>query len=164
MSVELTFQTKVTAVETLETNVPAAAASDKTVTHNGYDTSQSLTGATTPPVDSCAYFEKALSAGAGTIDLTALTGTNGATINLNGKKPVAIRIRGKAGNANPITITKGAANGYDGMGDLEVAVKANQEFTYYFHTGASAVSGTNKTIDLAGTGSQSVEVSIIGGT
>lgn len=164
MSVALTYASTLTAVETLETNVPAAQSNLKSVTHSGYNTSASLTGATAVPVTKCAYFEQALSSGSATINLAALAGTNGATVDLTGLKVQAIKFKAKAANANPITLTEGASNGYELAGNgWTVVLKAGQEFVFYGNEQTPDVASGARTIDLSGTGSQSVEVSVVAG-
>lgn len=164
MSVELTYGVQVTAVETLTTNMPAAAAGNRKITHNGYNSSANLTANSTPPVTLVAAFEKALSSGTATIDLTALVGTNGATVNGNGLKVQVIKIRGKTGNANPITIAVGASNGYQLAGaDFSAAVAAGQEFVFYGNEATPDIGGSAKTLDLTGTGAQAVECIIVMG-
>lgn len=162
MSVSLTFATNVTVQEVLSTNVPAAAATGKTIVHNGYNTTATLTSSSTPPVTQCAFFLKELAAGAGTIDLRALVGTNGAAIDGNGLKLQVLKIKATATNANVITVTVGAANGYDVAGaGFSVALLAGQEFTFYGNDATPDIAAADKTIDLAGTGTQSVQVSIV---
>ena len=113
MSVELTYAATVTVVETLEDNVPAATGANRKVRHDQFNGAAGLTASTTPPVTKVAAFEKALSAGAATIDLTNLTGTNGATVDGTGLKVQVLKIKNKATNANPITIKTGLTDGYD---------------------------------------------------
>ena len=161
MSVTLSYATNLTVQEVLVTNVPAAAATGKTITHNGYNSSASLTSATTPPVTQCAFFEQALTAGAASIDLTALPGTNGATVDGSGLKVQAIKIKAKSTNANVITVTVGDANGYALAGaGFSVALLAGQEFVFYGNEATPDVGADAKTLDLDGTDEQSVEVSV----
>jgi len=162
MSVTVTYLAKVTAVETLETNVPAAAAANRKVTHSLFDTSKTLDGSSTPPATLVAAFEKALAAGVATIDLRALVGTNNVPVDGNGLRVQVLRIRAKSTNANPITIAKGASNGYDGFGagfSLTLAPGAEQQL--FTNDGGGDISGTNKTLDLTGTLTQALEVEII---
>jgi hypothetical protein len=162
MSVTTTYASTVTTVETLETNVPAASAGDKTVTHNGFNSSAALNAGSTPPATKCAYFTQALTAGAATIDLTALTGTNGATVNGTGLKLQVLKIKNLG--ANTLTITTGASNGYAVAGaDFSVALAQNQEFTFYGNDATPEIASDAKTIDLAGTSAQTSQVTIVMG-
>ena len=164
MAVDLTYGVQVTSVETLDVNVPAASASDKTVTHSGFNSSQSLNASTVVPVTKCAYLEKALSSGAGTIDLTAVTGTGGMTVDMTGLKVQVLKIKNKTTNANPITIAKGATNGWTGFGSAwTVTLAVGQEVTFFGNDATPDVSSTVKVLDLSGTGSQVLEVAIVAG-
>lgn len=164
MSVAVSYESTITTVETITTNVPAASTSDKTITHNGYNSSSSLTSVTTPPVTVCAYFSKALSTGAATIDLTALTGTNGATVDGTGLKVQCWKFKNPATNANTITVTFGASNPYLlGGAAFKWILSPGQEIQGYGNDATPDVGSGAKTIDLAGTGSQTLECSIVMG-
>jgi hypothetical protein len=162
MSVAVSIVHKLLAIETLETGVPAAAAADKTVTHSGFDRTFTLNSATTPPATKCAYFSQALSTGAATIDLTALPGVNGGTVNGTGLKVQAIRFENPAANANAITIGEGASNGYELLGNAwTVPLQPGQIAQYYLKDLSPDISGSAKTMDLTGTGSQTLNVSLV---
>lgn len=164
MAVTLTYNSNLTVVETLEANVAFAASNGKSVTYNGLNTTASLNASSTPIVSKTASLVKALASGSGTIDLTAVLGTNGATVDASGLKVVAMKLRGKSTNGNPITIAKGASNGYDAFGaSFSITLKANMEITVYSASNATAISSTNKILDLTGTGSQELEVQLIFG-
>ena len=122
MSVTLTLTSNITAVETLETNVPAAAATKRRVTHDQFNTTSELNAASTPPVTKVAALQAALTAGAATVDLTSLTGTNGATVDGTGLRVQAMKLRNPSTNANAITVVEGASNGYDGFVDRKSVV------------------------------------------
>lgn len=164
MSVVVTHSVLVTTVETIETGIPAAAADNAKITHSLFNkTPVTLNASSTPPATKCAFFTQALTAGAATIDLTALPGTNGATIDMTGLKVQVFRVIGN-GNANPITLTEGAANGYELAGNAwKGAVNNAQELTFYGNDSTPDVSPTAKDIDLSGTGVQSVKVAVIAG-
>ena len=163
MSVTVTYQSTITVVETLEGNAPAATDANKKVTHNAFNTSKSLTGASSQPVTKCAFFEQALAAGVATIDLTALTGTNGASVDMSGLKVQQIKFKNKAGN-NVVTIGEGALNGYELAGSgWQVALQAGQEFVIDGNDATPDVGAAAKEIDLAGTGTDEIEVSIVCG-
>lgn len=165
MSVEVTFAATITTVETLETNVVAASANkDKRVTHTGYNVSDTMNSGSTPPATKCAYFLKAMSEGAGTIDLTALTGTNGATVSFSGLKVQAATFRNPPANGNAITVGEGASNGYELGGDgWTFILQPGMSITIYGNDATPDVGGSTKTIDIAGTGSQALEVSLVAG-
>lgn len=105
----------------------------------------------------------ALSAGAATIDLTNLTQANLSTVvNATGKKIRAICVLADANNANVIAIGTGASNGYTGIGTIS-ALNAG-DIALHTGQGSTAIDGTHKTLDLAGTGSQILNILIVFGT
>lgn len=163
MSVTVSYASTVTTAEVLETNVVAAASNAvKTVTHTGYNSSATLNSGSTPPATKCAYFLQALSGGAATIDLTSLTGTNGATVNTNGLKVQVFKAKNMGSNV--MTFSEGASNGYELAGNgWTVAVQPGQEFLFYGYDATPDVGGSAKTIDIAGTGSQTAQISIVAG-
>ena len=80
MSVTLAYSVQVSVRETLETNIPATTSGNRVLVHNQYNSTQNLNSTTTPPVTKVAAFLKTLAAGAATITLTSLTGSNGVTV------------------------------------------------------------------------------------
>jgi hypothetical protein len=163
MSVAVTYAVTVTTVETLETSVPAASANGKAVTHSGFNrTSTALTSSTTPPVTKCSYMQPALSAGAYTINLTTLTGTNGATVTMSGLKVQVLKI--KNNGANVMSFTEGASNGYALLGaSFLFALQPGQEITLYGNDATPDVAAGDCTIDVTGTGTQSFDLAVIAG-
>jgi hypothetical protein len=133
-----------------------------TVTHNAFDESNALNSGTTPPITKCAFFLGALTTGAKTIDFTSLESTNGAIISGSGLKVQAIRFKNLGENA--MTFTFGAANPYLLAGaDWKVTLAQNQHVTFYGNNATPDISGSAKNIDVAGTGSQTFECSILMG-
>lgn len=162
MSVELRYGVSLTITETIETGVPYGSA--VTVTTTPQPTINTYTGATTVPVTKQATFDKALSAGAGTIDLTALVGVNGAAVDFTDLKVQFAKFKNKAANANAITVTFGASNGYLLAGTAwKVILQPGQEVTFFGNDAAPDVDSTHKTIDLAGTLTQALEVILVAG-
>lgn len=160
MSVALTFASTVKTVETLETGVPAASASDKTITHDQYDETAALTASTTPPVTKCAYFLATLSGGALDIDLTALSGTNGATVVGTGLKVQAIRIKNLG--ANTLTIEPGDSDAYNLLGAaFKIILAQNQHITLYGNDATPDVASDAKILKLTGTTTQTSEWSVV---
>ena len=158
----LQYQAKVTVTEILAAN--AGSLSDKTVKHSAYDSAQTFDADSDVPVTKVAAFEADLAAGSGSIDLTALTGTNGATVDGTGLKVQAIKLIAKADNANPLTIAVGAANGYELLGaNFEVALSAGQEVTIFGNEAAPEIGGAAKAFDLTGTGEQGLYVIVVMG-
>lgn len=140
----------------------AASAAQRQVTHNAFNVTAALSGSTTPPASLAVSFVQALTAGSATIDLTAMPGTNGATKSGSGLKVVAALFAAPDTNANPITISEGASNGYELLGDgWSVTLKPGQSLLWYGVAQAPTVGGAAKTIDLAGTGSQVLNCALL---
>jgi len=162
MSVALTYTANLTAVETLEDNVPAAAATKRRVTHDQFNTTSELNAASTPPVTKVAALQAALTAGAATVDLENLTGTNGAAVVGTGLRVQAMKVRNPSANANAITIAEGAANGYDGFGSgFSVTLEPGAEATFFTNDGGADISPTNSDLDLSGTSTQALDMEIV---
>lgn len=160
MSVEVTYAATCTVKETLAANVGSAPDSTRQVTHTNYNRSGSYSNpAGAPPVASCAHFSQALSGGAATIDLRALPGTNGATIDGNGLKPQIIRVRNTGANA--LTIKKGASNGHNAFTATDGFVLPPGAHMFFTNDNTDDVDGTHKTWDLSGTGTQASEWTIV---
>ena len=122
--------------------------SDPDVTHALND-DHTLTASSTPDAELVYSGVQALTAGTATIDLMALTNTEGTTIITNTKIVRAIKIKATAGNANPITLTEGASNGYELFGNgWTVALEAGDHILAYLGANAPAVSASTKDIDL----------------
>jgi len=93
-----------------------------------------------------------LSSGAVTIDLTAAPYSGGT------KVPIRMYMLNPASNANPITIAKGASNGYTGFGSSFSLTLAPGESAAL--NALTALSSSVKTLDLTGTGAQSLVVQV----
>lgn len=158
MSVTVTYAATCTVAETLATNTGSAPAATRLVTHTDYNETATLNSGSTPPATTCAHFLATLSSGALTVDLRALNGTNGAVIDGNGLKVQVLRIKNLG--ANPLVITEGASNGY-ALGDITVL--AGGHSMNYYNDSAPDISGSDKTLDLAGTGAQTSEWTVVMG-
>jgi len=162
MSVNVAYQAKVAVTETLESNVPATPTGSRSVVHSAWDSTKTLKNDSSPPATKVAAFEQALTAGEATIDLTALTGTNGATVVGSGLRVQVLRVRAPATNGNPITIAKGISNGYDGLGaSFSHALVPGGEALFFLNDAGGDIGGSNKTLDLDGTGSQVLQVEVV---
>ena len=132
------------------------------LSHTGFGTtSATLTPNTTPAVTKPASFVVTMTAGAATIDLTSISGAQG-TISGSGLKVQMIMFQGKSGNGAAVTIAKGASNGYTGLGSaFSVTIPtAGAECTFYGNNAAGAVGSTNKTLDVSGTGTDALNVTV----
>ena len=162
MSISTTWALKMETVETLADDSLSPTAAQTQITHKNFDEGATLTGVSTPAVSKIAAAVVALVAGAKTLDLTALTGTNGAAVTMNGLKIVLFRIKNLG--ASVMTFTEGAANGYELAGTgWTVTLAQNQVFQFYGDSAAPTVGGTTKNIDVTGTGTETFELTVIGG-
>lgn len=164
MSVQVSYASTLTVVETIETNAPAISAVDNTITQNGFNTTAVLNAGSVQPATDDAFFNKALSSGAATIDLTALTGTNNRVVDGTGLKVQFAKFINPATNANQMTLTFGASNPYLLMGAAwKIILQPGQEFAFRGYDATPDVGSGAKNIDIAGTGSQALQVAIVVG-
>lgn len=157
MSLTATVTGKITVNEDLATN--AGLLTDKTVTSQ-INVQSTINGTSNPAGTVHAAFQQALTAGAATIDLTNLSGVNGKATDGTGLRVQAAIFRNPAANANPITISKGAANAYDGFGvnfSITLAPGASVGPIVTADAG-SDIGPAKKNLDLAGTGAQALDV------
>lgn len=165
MSLSVTYVSKVTILETLTGDFVDPA--NATVGFNGLDLTETLTGATTVPVTKHAEDTLAMTAGAATINLAALPGkTAEETVVGTGLKVQYLKIVNPITNANSITVSKGASNGYglNAAGTTwSVPLSPGQEFTFRGNDSAPDIAAGARTIDVAGTGTQSVEYVVVMG-
>ncbi|HDZ39250.1 MAG TPA: hypothetical protein ENH62_13375 [Marinobacter sp.] len=165
MAVTCQYKGGIAAFETLSTGV-ASGNADNVIRHDAINTNLALNATSTPAVSQVVWVNKALAGGAGTLDLTALTGANGA-VDLTGLKVQAIKFKNPAGNA-AMTIKFGVANPYNLLGAswtliLPAATTIASEIQFVCNEGAPDVAGAAKDIDLSGTGSEVLEVQIVAG-
>lgn len=162
-SVEATLAMTLNVVETLGTDADSVGSSNNTVTHNQFSKAQvTLNSASTPAVSQVYSQLVTMTAGAKTLDLTSLATLNGGTFDATGLTIIAMRLKASSGNANPITIEPGAANGYDFQGaDWQWTGDAEDEALFYSDDNAPTVAGADKDLDISGTGSQTIEVTIL---
>ncbi len=104
-------------------------------------------------------FLLSLSAGVATIDLRALTGTNGGSVDGNGLKLQIFRVKNLG--AAEMTFAVGASNGLD-IGD-GIKVPPGAVIGAMYNDGLHDVDASHKTIDVTGTGSQTAEITIVMG-
>lgn len=152
-------------INVLQTFSDGVSGNETVLFNGGMNIDTSYTSATSVPVTKFAEFEKTMSGGAGTIDLTALPGiTADETVVGTGLKLQLLRIRNKSTNANAITVTKGASNGYGlnaAGASWTVVLDPGQAATFELNETAPNVAAGAKDIDISGTGSQILEVQIV---
>lgn len=137
------------------------------VKFDAFKTTKRLDATTTPAVEKHTSYTVPLVAGAATIDLTSLPDPLGSgTITLAGLKVQSLKFKAASTNTAKITVSKGASNGLGkgSAGDTwtSVIVPGGEEL-HYMPEGTPDVAGGAKTIDLAGTGTESLEVTIVAG-
>jgi hypothetical protein len=161
-SVSVTYRAQATVAETLPGNTGSAADAKRQVTHDQYDIGQTVyNGTTTPPFTTVAEFLLALTAGAVTIDLRNLIGTNGAVVDGNGLKVQMVRIKNLG--ANPMTFKVGASNGHTGIFSASngQVVQPGGHVVVFSNDNGDDIDGTHKTWDVTGTGAQTAQVTIL---
>lgn len=161
MSVRATLIQQLTLHETLSTGVPASPA--PTITHSAFNRSLSLTATTTPAVTKCVALSGNLTAGAATIDLTSMTGANG-TVTFSGLRVQGLYFENRS-SSNAMIIKDGASNGYLVFGDSsgQVTLGPGGSILLYAADYPSDVSGSVKTIDLTGTGTDAYYLEMVAG-
>lgn len=134
------------------------------VTYTGLNAKTNLDATTTPAVSKVSVFAQAMTAGAATIDLTALTGTDGQVVDGTGLKVRAVKLRNKSGNTSAITIQPGASDGYNLAGAaFKIAVEIGQSVTLELGTMAPTIGPTAKNIGITGTLAEVLECAIVMG-
>lgn len=161
----ITLQAFMTVVETGVLAAGFPASQTRNITHSEFNQSQSLGASSTPAVTKIAFFDQALTAGAATIDLTALA-HNAGVVDGSGLKVQGMLFVNPAGNS-AVTITDGASNGYNLFGDAsgQVTVPAHATvdsfLLFFFPEGLQDIGGSDKTIDLAGTGTETFQIGLL---
>lgn len=158
MSVTVTLESKVKSVETFG---DFADPNDATVTHILNDTAV-LNPSSTPPVTMKGAFTLTLTAGAATIGLRAFPKDDDNPLLLqdgDGLKVQVAKFKNPSTNAGDITITFGASNPYLlGGSAFKWILKPGQFVTVYTNDASPDVDNTHKSIDVAGTGSETLQV------
>ena len=151
-------------IETLsKTNLNGSTSSNKELISKISKT-LNLTSGSTPDVELIYEGTQALTAGTATIDLTALTNSEGATITTTGKKVRLIMIVPTSSNTAALTLTVGASNGYLlGGAAWKFAFTDEQWALIYLGADAPDVGSSAKNIDISGTGTESVKLLILFG-
>lgn len=137
--------------------------SDPYVIHRKLD-NFNANASTTPDAELVYSGTVSLSDGSATLDLTSISNSEGDTIATTGKKVRVFKAKATSDNANALTLTEGASNGYALAGaSWKVILEASDSVLFILNDNADAVGASDKTIDLSGTGSQSVDIIIIFG-
>lgn len=165
MSVSVNYASTLTVTETYTDGLVSATAN--TLVFNGANTSGTFIASTsgtpctkigTPAVTGLVT----LSGGAATIDLTALVSANGSAVDGTGLRVQFAKFKNTAAAA--MTIVGGASNGYLLFGASgSVVIPAGGELLMKFSDGTTDIDATHKTLDITGTGSQTMLVEFVMG-
>lgn len=164
VAVSVDYETNITVTPTYSGDYISSG--NATLLYNGMDESGTLTGATAVPVTKFSSSRIAMDAGAATIDLSALPGVSAEeTVDFTGLKVQVMKIRNLSTNANKITLTKGASNGWSFVSTdtWTIPLLPNQSVELLFKDGSADVSAGACEIDLAGTGAQVLEYTFVAG-
>jgi hypothetical protein len=163
MATSATYRVDLTLTEVIPAAQAPGAANEaaRTVAQSGMNTATvTLNSGSTPPVTCGACFV----AGTGDLDLTALDGLNDKAVDGSGLRVQFARFKNPSTNANPITIQKASANGYDGFGAGFLAIiTPGGEVTIRTADAGGNISGTNKGLTVTATGAQTLECEIVMG-
>jgi hypothetical protein len=166
VSISATVITEVTPTDSAPSIAGLAAAR---LVFDAYKTSAALNSTSTPAITKKAMFVLTLSGGAATIDLTALADVAG-TQDFTGLKVQAMKFQNPS--ANSMTLTKGASNGYGLLTSgatwtvpIPPALSGAPygEVSLLLPEGTPDVGSGAKTIDVSGTGTQTLLCTIIAG-
>ena len=111
MSVEATYDLKLKVVESLDLSSDLASTPDVTF-QTDTNVSGQLTATSTIPATKVWGDTRSLTAGTDTIDLTALTGPLGSTVDFTGLKVQLVKIVGAAANTAVLVVQQGDTNPY----------------------------------------------------
>jgi hypothetical protein len=112
----------------------------------------------------CVVDKLALTGGAATIDLTALTGPNGAAVTFSGLKVIGgVFFLPTTNSGASLTIAKGASNGYELQSTHSIICTKGCWHLMEFGSRPSAVGGSNKTLDLSGTSTDQLWYALVAG-
>lgn len=159
------FQCSVTEVADAS-NSPFVDTSNNDIIHSGLNKGKTVDSAAAvgENVKGLIQGRITLAAGAATLNLAAGPGSAGPTSqNLTGLRVRRMMLRAKSDNANPITVTFGAANGHTGFGAAFSVTLSAGKSALIEGDGATAVAGGNRTLDISGTGTQAIDVMITAG-
>ena len=152
VSAQVTMKCRVT--ETLSDTSLASNGTD--VVHDAYGLATTIKADSAVPATKVAAGIQTLTAGALTMDLTALTGTNGAAVTALGLKLQVWLLKNLG--AAVMTFSEGASNGYAALGaSFSFKLLQNQMAQFYLADAAPDVASGDRTIDVAGTGSQTFQ-------
>jgi hypothetical protein len=164
MSISLSYVSNLTVTEVLANNTVSYSAGNRTVKSTLFNTAGTYGAASTPAVSAHAASEVSLTAGAATLDLSALTGANGVEVDLSAKAVKFAKFMADAENEDAITITPAVSDGYELLGSsFSVTLEPGQEIMLKLADSAPTVGASAKDLALAGTGTDKLSYSIVAG-
>lgn len=145
MSTKGSINVNLNVTETLALN--SGAATDPNISH-GINTNAVNYGPTTTIAPTKVWSGTvSLSGGVLTLDMTALTRSPLATVDLTGLKILAVHAKAVSTNTQLVTMKPGAVDGYSTLG-LGISLLAGQECLFHLPSGV-AVDATHKNLDFA---------------
>lgn len=134
-----------------------AGVSSPAIVFDEYLTRKNLSGSSAPEVSAVTGILKSLSGGAATIDLTSVPDITG-TQSMSGLSLRTLYLKATAENSGSISIQAGATNGYSLFGSSGKVTLPPGDSLALCLSNTNDVDGTHKTIDLAGSGTDSIQV------
>lgn len=163
MSVSLTFRSELSALVAADGELVDPG--NNTVLLSGLNESGTYDATTSVPVTKAAAYEVPLTAGAATIDLTALVGLSlEEVVDGTGLKAQFVKFKNKSSNANLMTVTRGASNGWgpDAAGSaFTIPMSPGQSHLMSLADASIDVAAGDRTIDVSGTGAQVLQIEIL---
>lgn len=145
------------------------SAAETTFQHKTTETTRG-TRTTSSPVPVTKTFSDKLNlvAGALTLDLTALTGPSGTTVDFTGLKVQNLKLACPAANTAGITVDRGAANPYNLFGEdngsaEQVEILPGCSLEMAWNDNAEDVDATHSDVQFAGTGTEAIEIILVAG-
>lgn len=150
----------------LSETIAIDGAGDYTFNYDEFDRGTGRYDASSTPAATKMVADKlALTAGAATIDLTALTGPNGAAVTFNGLKVLlGIFYLPSTNSGASMTIAKGGSNGYELQSTHSIICTKGCWHFMEFGSRPGAVGGSAKTLDLSGTGTDQLWYALVAGS
>lgn len=127
-----------------------------------------LSATSTPPATKTFSDNVALVAGTKTLDLQALAGPAGTTVNFTGLKVQLIALRCPEGNTLPVLVQKGDANAYNLLGADNASaetfeVMPGDDILIKRHDTLEDVDATHSDIKFTGNGTETINVGLTAG-
>jgi hypothetical protein len=160
MAVSIDLRMQMTVLETVS---GAGLSGTVTIPQDALNFLTSLHALSSPAVTKDSFIAQALTAGAATIDLTSMPNALGtaAQVTFSGLKVQCMIIYAPATNTGTITMSRGASNGYglNAAGDsFSIRCCPGFRAVMFFDDEPPDVGGSAKTIDLAGTGTETLYI------